>query len=86
MDAALERSVVLRIPLRAVLAGNSVGARESNVQHVVLVMPGVAVDRSAVAGRRECYRGLAYQRLSVVSVAVSPHAVHLSSRQLLSLA
>jgi hypothetical protein len=77
LDATLECSVALRIPLRTILARNSVSARERNVQHIVLVMARVAVDRCAVAGCRKRYRGLAYQWLSVVSVGVSPHAVHL---------
>jgi len=38
LDAALECSIVLRVPLRTVLPGHSVSARERDVQHVVLIM------------------------------------------------
>jgi hypothetical protein len=77
LEAALERRVVLHIPLRAILARHSVSARERNVQYVVLVMTGVAVDRSTVACRRKCNRGLADQWLTIVSIGVSPYAIHL---------
>ena len=53
LDAALECSIVLRVPLRAVLTRHGVLAREGNVQDIILIVARIAVNRSPVASRRK---------------------------------
>ena len=77
LDAALERSIVLRVPLRAILTRHDILAREGNVQDIVLIVTGIAVDRSSVASRRKCDGGLTNEWLTIVSIGVSPHTIHL---------
>lgn len=79
LDAGLELVIVRRIPFRAVLAGYSVGASEGNVQHVVLVVAAVTVDRLSVAcggqgDRRLSNNGL----LAVVAILVTPDTIDLT--------
>lgn len=77
LDAALKRSIVLRIPFRTIFTRHSASTGEGNVEDVVLIVSRVAIDRRTIAGGRERNRGFAGQWLPVVSVGVSPYTVHL---------
>lgn len=67
----------LGLPVGAVGTGNGLLALEGNVEHIVLVVTGVAVDALAVAGLANGEGSLADQRRAVITVGVTPNTVKL---------
>lgn len=65
-------------PFGSLGAGNSTGAGEGDVQHVVGIVGCVAVDGAAVAGSAESVRDLTDQWWAVVAVGIAPDTVELT--------